>query len=231
MRYGKRPVAKSAFTLIELLVVIAVISLLSAMLFPVLAQAREKARQISCLSNLQQIGVATLLYAQDYDDTLPPWQINSRLYWVGGRDKASGALDKTRGLIFPYIRSGAIQNCPSYVGGHHLGGAGYGYNLLLNRAPLSRVENPTDTLLFADAGVPNFPRRGEVGETIVISPPALWIPSPEMDFRHQGFANMVWADGHARAMKRESFLMPLPSETQRVGYRYIGDRLMALTKY
>jgi len=59
------------FTLIELLVVIAIIAILAAILFPVFAQAREKARQTSCISNLKQIGLATLMYAQDYDETYP----------------------------------------------------------------------------------------------------------------------------------------------------------------
>ena len=62
---------KKGFTLIELLVVIAIIAILAAILFPVFAQAREKARQTSCLSNLKQIGTATMLYADDYDECLP----------------------------------------------------------------------------------------------------------------------------------------------------------------
>jgi prepilin-type N-terminal cleavage/methylation domain-containing protein len=62
---------RSGFTLIELLVVIAIIAILAAILFPVFAQAREKARSISCLSNLKQSGLATLMYVQDYDETFP----------------------------------------------------------------------------------------------------------------------------------------------------------------
>src|SRR5437867_12307273 len=70
-RSSMRRARKPAFTLIELLVVIAVIAILAAILFPVFAQAREKARQAGCLSNLRQIGTATMLYVQDYDETYP----------------------------------------------------------------------------------------------------------------------------------------------------------------
>jgi prepilin-type N-terminal cleavage/methylation domain-containing protein len=68
-----RPVIRHrvGFTLIELLVVIAIIAILAAILFPVFAQARAKARQATCSSNLRQIGVGILMYAQDYDELLP----------------------------------------------------------------------------------------------------------------------------------------------------------------
>src|SRR5438094_5368905 len=66
---------KSAFTLIELLVVIAIIAILAAILFPVFAQAREKARAITCVSNARQMGTAAVMYAQDYDENYPGmWQ-------------------------------------------------------------------------------------------------------------------------------------------------------------
>ena len=71
VRISQHGRSRSAFTLIELLVVIAIIAILAAILFPVFAQAREKARAISCISNEKQIGTATMMYVQDYDETMP----------------------------------------------------------------------------------------------------------------------------------------------------------------
>ncbi len=65
---------RKGFTLIELLVVIAIIAILAAILFPVFAQAREKARQTQCLSNEKQIGTSLMMYAQDYDEVLPGYR-------------------------------------------------------------------------------------------------------------------------------------------------------------
>ena len=94
-----------AFTLIELLVVIAIIAILAAVLFPVFAKAREKARQISCTSNEKQIGLAILQYVQDYDETLC---YNDE--YPGG-----GAAHDTswRTLISPYLKSDGVFMCPS----------------------------------------------------------------------------------------------------------------------
>ena len=101
-----RTKARAAFTLIELLVVIAIIAILAAILFPVFAQAREKARQISCLSNVKQMGTASTMYVQDYDETWPLAQYDG------------GAADGTwRGTIGPYVKAaqgaGGIYTCNS----------------------------------------------------------------------------------------------------------------------
>ncbi len=93
------------FTLIELLVVIAIIAILAAILFPVFAQAREKARAISCLSNQKQIGLGIAMYVQDYDETF--FEIPYTAV-----DVPAGSLKAWSDLVQPYIKSTAVFNCP-----------------------------------------------------------------------------------------------------------------------
>jgi prepilin-type N-terminal cleavage/methylation domain-containing protein/prepilin-type processing-associated H-X9-DG protein len=104
---------KRGFTLIELLVVIAIIAILAAILFPVFAQARDKARQASCLSNAKQISLAVMMYAQDYDETLPPW-------WVPNPVPTSpagwGSIYYWYANLLPYVKSHDIFRCPSAGG-------------------------------------------------------------------------------------------------------------------
>ncbi len=91
--------ARRGFTLIELLVVIAIIALLAALLFPVFTQAREKARQAACASNLKQLSLGFLMYAQDYDETMLP---------------QGGANLRYNSYIYPYEKTLAVYYCPDF---------------------------------------------------------------------------------------------------------------------
>lgn len=99
-----------AFTLIELLVVIAIIIILAAILFPVFERAREKANQAGCLSHMRQLGLATMMYAEDYDETLP---------WSWGAPGAEypltppNAVPTWAELIYPYTRNLGVFGCPA----------------------------------------------------------------------------------------------------------------------
>src|SRR5712671_3082141 len=98
---------KSAFTLIELLVVIAIIAILAAILFPVFAQARERARMTACLSNMKQIGLGLMMYTQDYDETYPYIRFH-------GSDAIKGHNTYVwRNAIRPYLKSIDVMACPS----------------------------------------------------------------------------------------------------------------------
>jgi len=114
MRHCKR-----GFTLIELLVVIAIIAILAAILMPVFATARENARKGSCLSNLKQIGMATMMYAQDYDETYPylyylagwPWPYGMMLPPQSGENTYDGSPWVS--VLQPYVRNNKVWFCKS----------------------------------------------------------------------------------------------------------------------
>src|SRR3569833_956481 len=132
---------ESGFTLIELLVVIAIIAIFAAILFPVFAKAREKARQISCVSNMKQLSLAFILYTQDYDEMLPKSGQNGSpdfsttvaacgtnapaTGWINGGWVLPETIDTTtsscpsdklpviNGSIYPYVKSAGVYKCPS----------------------------------------------------------------------------------------------------------------------
>jgi prepilin-type N-terminal cleavage/methylation domain-containing protein/prepilin-type processing-associated H-X9-DG protein len=109
---------RKGFTLIELLVVIAIIAILAAILFPVFARAREKARQASCQSNLKQLGLAMLMYSQDYDERLTYYRTNAT--GCGHPQQPTHIIMWTEALQ-PYVKNLQLNQCPSteanYCGG------------------------------------------------------------------------------------------------------------------
>lgn len=136
---------KKGFTLIELLVVIAIIAILAAILFPVFAQAREKARSTSCLSNLKQIGTGWFMYVQDYDETIPE-----------GWSAISGGFHN---LVQPYMKNYQIVECPSA----RVKDWSYTYNDLLNYKSLAAIERPSQTIVEMDSTQTNWCGNGDLG--------------------------------------------------------------------
>jgi prepilin-type N-terminal cleavage/methylation domain-containing protein len=164
-------VRQRAFTLIELLVVIAIIAILAAILFPVFAQARDKARQASCLSNCKQLGTAMMMYTQDYDETFF-WQAG----WDEVRDVGAGSWGPSYNTFIrwpvahlPYIKSEAVFKCPSdkdrnrtySANPNDWGGTtpfpnSYGINLMFSTyttSPVSiaAVQKPAEKIFLAEA--------------------------------------------------------------------------------
>jgi prepilin-type N-terminal cleavage/methylation domain-containing protein len=213
---------KSGFTLIELLVVIAIIAILAAILFPVFARARENARRTSCQSNLKQIALGTLQYTQDYDERypLPVYADNATYtqtdtsmpgyyYKVGN----GGTIISWMDLIFPYVKSLQIFQCPSNKlrpGATTSIDANYSYNPYISSAlktmageswyletipkNLSQIQTPAQTMLHMDM-------QGRYG---ILLKRSLWAgrgaPYNEIYIHFEG-DNVAYADGHVKWIK------------------------------
>ena len=208
------PKSQRAFTLIELLVVIAIIAILAAILFPVFAQAPEKARAISCLNNCKQAGTAWTLYTQDYDETTPP-QRTAYAYWYVA--------------VQPYMKNWNMMMCPDRSDANckdannpfspMCGGYGYndgwisdtGYGLAYTQTkdaqgktlragrPLSAISAPADCVAFGDTyDTPGY----SIAMDNILSTLPDGVSSKTL--RHQSALNFVFADGHAHLIRMQS---------------------------
>jgi len=214
---GRLP-SKLGFTLIELLVVVAIIALLAAVLFPVFARAREKGRQTVCSSNLKQLALAWLMYAQDYDETAcPSYYFADRSYrtelgWDFTLGPARGQVRP--GLLSAYANSGAIHQCPDFTGpafgrpytgyaynATYLGGDDYRFGAdgrLWPACKLAQIGLPVVTAAFADGG---WGAAKPQAENYLRAPSETGlIRAGLVDFRHTQTANVAYADGHVRAV-------------------------------
>ncbi|NSW58178.1 MAG: DUF1559 domain-containing protein [Armatimonadetes bacterium] len=199
---------RRGFTLIELLVVIAIIAILAAILFPVFARAREKARQTSCLSNVKQLGLGAMMYCQDYDEMLFPryqpisvYPAPANAVWWLPRPGYTSLLD-------PYVKNTQIGRCPSEPNRN-----GYGYNALLigGNVPLAKIKRPAEIILFEDdtfgSMTAYYPSQGVANwGANFVNPPGttgagiVWGQNCPYG-RHNDMANFAFCDGHAKAMK------------------------------
>ncbi len=223
---------KRGFTLIELLVVIAIIAILAAILFPVFARAREKARQASCQSNLKQLATAWLMYAQDYDELvcpthLPPARSPDRWdMWVWLTTANPGHIDSR---LMPYCRNEQLFRCPSSPATL----CGYGMNYYptgyaryptweygWGGAPLGKFKRPAETAVLADAwensgsvcyymGNANFPGYPNRSAGYICGGNSL---------PHNDGSNIAYADGHVKWMQRNNFVPGSPELARMLSY-------------
>jgi prepilin-type N-terminal cleavage/methylation domain-containing protein/prepilin-type processing-associated H-X9-DG protein len=197
---------RRGFTLIELLVVIAIIAILAAILFPVFARAREKARQSSCQSNLKQIGIAWTMYAQDYDERYP----RGSGYIACGTPADPPGTNTIYGLqgewyltCAPYIKNEQIFNCPSspytnFNSGNTTGGTfgvGYTRNSNINATAIATIPEPAYTLCLVD-GRNNYFRWICPGDTTTNYG---W-----SNTRHNDGFNALFLDGHVKWLKTDA---------------------------
>ena len=208
------------FTLIELLVVIAIIGILAAMIFPVFARARESARQAVCMSNLKQLSLAMLMYAEDHSGGyVPAASPDNLMRWHGRRPSLDEPFHPEEGPLWAYYHHDRLKACPSFSPtsreyGFEQGTGGYGYNSqYVGGSPVGwpqmcvpakefLILKPAETVMLTDTAFMDC--EGNLFEYSFCEAPyyQFWNSpaDPSTHFRHNGLANVAFCDGHARAM-------------------------------
>jgi len=198
-------IVKRGFTLIELLVVIAIIAILAAILFPVFARAREKARATACLSNMKQIGLAADMYCQDYDELYP------MSIYIGGMQVITFYH-----AIMPYMKNNQILQCPSEVNRIHMselqallpipiapGLDGVGYNgnyAVFEDGPNNPLTGANDAVV-SQGEIPFPAETFLMGDGEIELQPHLF-NSPVVA-AHNDMFNAAFCDGHAKVVKAD----------------------------
>ena len=212
-------VTKTGFTLIELLIVLAIISIIAAILLPIFVRSRERARQTVCLSNLRQIGLASMQYTGDNNNMIFPSRSHADdsgiMHWTGYIANKSSTMDTTRGPLGSYITNPEIWYCPSSLPLLHdaVSNAAnfptYGLNIAYTRAEInsgypittSQVQSPSETIFAADSAAYHSATFESVG--LYLSQYA-YLPSDHESHIygcHFGEANVLWFDGHVTERK------------------------------
>ena len=185
---------RRGFTLIELLVVIAIIAILAAILFPVFARAREKARQTACSSNLKQLDLGWQMYAQDYDETsmLVCYAGQPNTCWDRRDIQYGGALQ-------PYIKNIDLLYCPSVTRPADPTATTYSTNRELGFPPqkLDIIGSPSKTVVFSEGNGLRWMPYDQVGCCGAGGNPPHWGIQPN----HNEGANIAYADGHVKWSK------------------------------
>jgi prepilin-type N-terminal cleavage/methylation domain-containing protein/prepilin-type processing-associated H-X9-DG protein len=197
---------RKGFTLIELLVVIAIIAILAAILFPVFAKAREKARQSSCLSNTKQVGLAIMQYAQDYDERLPAMRFLS----------PDGTWFTWVNAVMPYTKNEQVFRCPSQsltvVPPAYVVSYGVSFNNLCTDGgagprgtSLGSIQAPADSLLFTETETDTGGLAYWVYSLKIYSIGQLAAPYTKCAIstpgRHNEGNNVAFCDGHSKWVK------------------------------
>ncbi len=204
---------QKGFTLIELLVVIAIIAILAAILFPVFARARERARQTSCLSNLKQMILATHMYIQDYNERTPPHGYFDEEAPAPRFNDSRGGYWDWPALIEPYVMNRDIFQCPSHPhdGGYSSSGTdpwpvAYTVPRRVSNVRLGQVERPAEKIYHMDKNESisiwsnNIiePNRGRADYERGEDPHGDFENESYVGYWHNEGANYTHFDGHAK---------------------------------